>query len=211
MLFVSLEMSAAELTARFASTLSGVPCAAITARNLSSNQKSDLYNAGNSLTDLRIQIDDAPQRTISQISALARMQKRRGGLDVLVVDYLQLVTPDNMQATRDQQVSAMSRGLKCLAKDLQISVICLSQLNREIEKRDNKRPRLSDLRESGAIEQDADIVMFLDRPGTYDTTVDDRDASVILSKHRNGPTGTVKLIWNPLTMTFTDQNYGSSF
>ncbi len=208
MLFVSLEMSAAELAARFASTLSSVPCAAITARNLSSNQKSDLYNAGNSLTELRIQIDDAPQRTISQISALARMQKRRGGLDALVVDYLQLVAPTNGQLARDQQVSAMSRGLKCLAKDLQIPVICLAQLNRAIEMRENKRPRLSDLRESGAIEQDADIVMFLDRPSTYDTQADDRKASVILSK---GPTGTVELSWNPLTMTFTDRNHGSAF
>lgn len=211
MLFVSLEMSAAELAARFASTLSGVSCAAIHSRNLTDDQKSELYNDGNSLIDLRIQIDDAPQRTISQISALARMQKRRRGLDVLVVDYLQLVTPDNAQATRDQQVSAMSRGLKCLAKDLQIPVVCLAQLNRAIEMRDNKRPRLSDLRESGAIEQDADIVMFLDRPSTYNTQADDRDASLILAKHRNGPTGSVELDWNPITMTFTDKNYATNF
>ena len=121
---------------------------------------------------------------------------------MIVVDYLQLIEPDDRRIPREQQVATISRQLKFLAKDLDVPVICLAQLNRAVETRENKRPRLSDLRESGAIEQDADVVMFLDRPPVYDPKAEPSEAYVIIGKNRHGKTGDAKLHWDGPTVSF---------
>ncbi|MEZ6051296.1 MAG: DnaB-like helicase C-terminal domain-containing protein [Planctomycetaceae bacterium] len=149
-----------------------------------------------------LHIDDSPRRTVSRIAAVARRLQRREGLQTLIVDYLQLLTPEDSRAPREQQVAAMSRQLKLLAKELNIPVVALAQLNRSIESRDDKEPRLSDLRESGAIEQDADIVLFLDRPAEYRKDADSTLATVKVAKNRSGKRSNINLRWHAETMTF---------
>ena len=132
--------------------------------------------------------------------------KLERGLDLVVIDYLQLMASDGRNENRQQEISAISRGLKALAKELQVPVLALSQLSRAPEARTNKRPMLSDLRESGAIEQDADVVMFIYRDDYYDKASEVPNlAEVIIAKHRNGPTGTVEMVFLPDTTTFADK------
>lgn len=201
-LLVSLEMSRPEVTTRCLSSISGIPFHLIRSKKLNEGQTADLYGAADDMQSMRIGIDDKAGRTVPQISALARKWKRKHGLDVLIVDYLQIVTPEDARMQPAQAVAQMSRKLKCLAKDLGVPVIALAQLNRAIEQRENKRPRLSDLKESGAIEQDADVVIFIDRKATYDQSGNPTDATFIVAKHRNGPTRDVPLFYHPSTMTF---------
>lgn len=144
---------------------------------------------------------------MAQIIAAARLKIRQTEATAMpcrlvVVDYLQIVAAENRRDHREQQVSQISRDLKALAKSLNVTVIALAQLNRQVEQRVNKRPQLSDLRESGAIEQDADAVLFLDRPAEYDATAHPNLSTVIVAKHRGGETGDVKLVWQPATMEF---------
>jgi replicative DNA helicase len=160
---------------------------------------------GHKLRELKIFIDDTAGRTISQIAAIARRIKRRHGLGLVVVDYLQLVEADERNLPREQQISSITRRMKFLAKDLDIPVIALSQLNRSVEQRQDKRPQLGDLRESGAIEQDADIVMFLHRPEAYDPEDRPGEADLIVAKNRHGPTPTVQLVWLRTMMRFADR------
>lgn len=141
-------------------------------------------------------IDDAPDRSVSQIAAKARRIKRSKGLGILIVDYLSLVGGERQAGdSRQEEVARNSRGLKRLAKQLGVPIVLLSQLNRKNEERHDKRPMLSDLRESGQVEQDADVVMLLHRPEYYDMNDQPGLAEVIVAKNRNGPTGTVKLIF----------------
>ena len=142
---------------------------------------------------------------MSQIAAISRRQHRKQPLAIVIIDYMQLIEPEEKQIPREQQIAGISRRLKFLAKELRVPVIALSQLNRGVELREDKRPRLADLRESGSIEQDADKVIFLHRPDAYDP--DDRpgEAEVVIAKHRSGPTGIVKLTWRPEYMRF--ENY----
>jgi replicative DNA helicase len=144
---------------------------------------------------LKLSIDDTPGLTITELKARARRLKARvGDLGLIVVDYLQLMEGDDRRASRQQQISEISRGLKLIAKDLEVPVMALSQLNRDVEKRQDKRPMISDLRESGAIEQDADVIMFIYRDEIYNPDTEDKgQAEVIIAKQRNGPTGMVKL------------------
>ena len=127
-------------------------------------------------------------------------------LDLLIIDYLQLLESDDRNISREQQISTITRRLKFLAKDLRIPVIALAQLNRSVEQREDKRPRLADLRESGAIEQDADIVMFLHRPEAYDPEDRPGEADLIVSKNRNGPIGNVPLTWIREQLRFGDRS-----
>jgi replicative DNA helicase len=137
---------------------------------------------------------------MTEIAATARRLKRRENLALVVIDYLQLIEPDNPRDPRQEQVAKIARRLKGLARELKVPVLCLAQLNRQAEVSKDNRPRLSHLRESGAIEQDADVVMFVHRDEYYMTNEEDKarvagQADIILSKQRNGPTGDVKLAW----------------
>jgi replicative DNA helicase len=137
---------------------------------------------------------------MTEIAAAARRLKRKHRLGLVIIDYLQLIEPDNPRDPRQEQVAKIARRLKALARELKLPVLCLAQLNRQAEVTKESRPRLSHLRESGAIEQDADVVMFVHREGYYQTNEEDRagmahEADLIVAKQRNGPTGDVKLVW----------------
>jgi replicative DNA helicase len=140
-----------------------------------------------------IYIDDTPARTVLQIAASARRIKRRRKIGVLMVDYIQLVDSDDSRDSRQEQIAKISRRLKTLARELEVPVVALSQLNRAVESREDKRPRMADLRESGAIEQDADMVLLLHRPEQYDQNDQPGIAELILAKNRNGRTGSIKV------------------
>lgn len=201
-LFFSLEQSRRELAQRLLCAGSGVSMTRLRSKNLPTDDRENLAETAAMLGVLKLTIDDTPGRTVSQISAVSRLQKRRDGLSLVIVDYLQFVEPDDRRIPREQQVAEITRGLKNMAKSLSIPVICLAQLNRQIENRENKRPRLADLRESGAIEQDADMVWFIDRPGSYDDKADPEAATLIVAKNRNGQTGDVPLRWVGSRMRF---------
>lgn len=201
-LFVSLEQSRDELAERLLSSLSAVDAARLKSRKLTDRELVRLQEARERLAALPVAVDDGAARTVAQIAAAARLRKRRRGLDLLVLDYVQLVAPEDRRIPREQQVAAVSRALKHLATDLRVPVVCLAQLSRAIETRESKRPRLSDLRESGSLEQDADAVLFLDRPATYDPEAEPSEARLIVAKHRHGRTGDVLLHFDGATMTF---------
>ena len=148
-------------------------------------------------------IDDTPGITVTEIRAKCRKLQLERGLGLIVIDYLQLMQSGKKSDSRQQEIAEISRSLKILAKELNVPVMALSQLSRATTSRTGNKPQLSDLRESGAIEQDADIVMFIHRPGYYDETVENKDlAELIVAKHRNGPTETIPLMWNGETTTF---------
>lgn len=168
------------------------------------SQQDALMSAFGDVQEMPIFIDDDGGPTVAHIARVARRIKRKHGLGLLVIDYLQLLRPDDPKDIREQQVAKQSRALKSLAKELDVPVIVLAQLNRGVENREDKRPRLADLRESGSVEQDADVVMFLHRPEFYDP--DDRrgEADLIVAKNRGGKTGTVTLGWRAESTLFTD-------
>ena len=149
------------------------------------------------MSDAEIYIDDTPGISVMEIRAKCRKLKLEKNIGMVVIDYLQLVQGSNKRnGSREQEISEISRSLKILAKELNVPVIALSQLSRAVEQRPDHRPMLSDLRESGAIEQDADIVMFLYRDDYYNQDSEKKDiAEVILAKHRGGSTGTIELLW----------------
>jgi replicative DNA helicase len=199
----SLEMSAAQITERILSAESEVWLDKITTGNMEKEDMKRLYESGvQKLVGDKIFIDDTPALNLFQMRAKARRLKRKHQVGLIIIDYLQLMSGDGDRfGNREQEISKISRGLKSLAKELQVPIIALSQLSREPEKRkgEQKTPVLSDLRESGAIEQDADLVMFLYRPEYYDVTSDEMGDSVRgethvkIAKHRNGKLETVKL------------------
>ena len=136
----------------------------------------------------------SPGRTLTEIAAVARRLKRKQGLGLVVIDYLQLIEPDNPRDPRQEQVARIARRLKMMSRELDIPVLCLAQLNRQAEVSRDNRPRLNHLRESGAIEQDADVIMFIYRDESYNAESDQRGtAEILVAKHRNGPTGSVRL------------------
>ena len=158
------------------------------------------------LSDAPIYIDDTPGITVMEIRAKCRKLKMEKNVGMVVIDYLQLIQGSGKRnSSREQEISEISRSLKIIAKELEIPVIALSQLSRGVESREEKRPMLSDLRESGAIEQDADIVIFLYRDDYYHEDSEDKNiAEVILAKHRGGSTGTVRLAWMPSYTKFAN-------
>lgn len=190
----SLEMSAEQLTLRLLSTESGIPHHNIRNASISSEEWMELTNVAARLTEYKMFIDDTPLLTVMDLRAKARKLKGENKLDLLVVDYLQLIHSSSRHENRHQEVSEISRSLKALAKELNIPIIALSQLSRAVDSRMDKRPILSDLRESGAIEQDADVIMFLYRDIVYNPEAENPAAAeLIIGKQRNGPTGTVFL------------------
>ncbi|HEX6984816.1 MAG TPA: replicative DNA helicase, partial [Planctomycetaceae bacterium] len=203
-LIFSLEQSKLELAERFLCIRAQVDGHRLRSGLLDEAERHRLMVASSELNEMPLFIDDRPGRTVSQISAIARRLKRQHRLGIVIVDYLQLVEPEDKKAPREQQIAYISRRLKFIAKELDIPVIALAQLNRGVELREDKRPRLADLRESGAIEQDADLISFLHRPSAYDPEDRPGEAEVIIAKHRSGPTGIVTLTWRPQYMRFED-------
>jgi replicative DNA helicase len=191
----SLEMTTRSLVMRMLSSEAQVDFAAFRSGLISTDAHSRLMESAGRLSDAKIWIDDTGSASILEIRAKCRRLKSQHGLDLVIVDYLQLARGDRNTQSREQEISEISRGLKGLAKELDIPVLALSQLNRGPESRkEDKRPMLSDLRESGAIEQDADIIGFIYRDIVYNKETEFEDlAELILAKQRNGPTGTVKL------------------
>jgi replicative DNA helicase len=193
-LFVSLEMGHIEIADRLLCARSRVDGSKIKRGvGLGPRDLSALGKAFQVLSEHAMFIDDTPSRTAMQIAASARRIRRRNEIGLLVVDYIQLVDSDETRDSRQEQIAKISRRLKGLARELSIPLIALSQLNRGVESREDKRPRMADLRESGAIEQDADIVLLLHRPEYYDANDQPGVAEVIVAKNRNGPTGTISL------------------
>jgi replicative DNA helicase len=181
--------------------------------NLADYEWEQLTSKITRLTDAPIYIDDTPALSIFELRAKCRRLKAQKNIQMIIIDYLQLMTSqtDNRGGNREQEISTISRSLKSIAKELEVPVIALSQLSREVEKRGgDKRPLLSDLRESGAIEQDADMVAFIYRPEYYNITQDEQGqplegvAEIIMAKHRNGSTGTVKLKFIKKLARFSD-------
>ena len=188
----SLEMSAEQLTLRLLSSESGIGHHNIRNATISSDEWIDLTNVAAQLAEMKVFIDDTAMLNIMDLRAKARKLKAEHGLQVLVIDYLQLLHSTKKHENRHQEVSDISRSLKALAKELNIPIIALSQLSRAVDSRMDKRPMLSDLRESGAIEQDADVIMFLYRDVVYNPETENPAlAELIIGKQRNGPTGTV--------------------
>jgi replicative DNA helicase len=190
----SLEMSRHEVVKRFLSSVARVDSQRINRGSLQEQDWSKLSAALGRLAEAPIFIDDAANITLMEIRAKCRRLKAKHGLGLVIIDYLQLMQSPRRSENRQQEVSEISRSLKILARELEIPVLCASQLNRGVEYRSDKRPLLGDLRESGSIEQDSDVVMFLYRDEVYNHDTEARgEAELIVSKHRNGPTGTVRL------------------
>jgi replicative DNA helicase len=221
--FFSLEMSAEQLANRILAAEAQLKGPKILSGQLVDDEFHRLLEVARELEELPLYIDDTPALTISGIAARARRLKRTAGLDLLVVDYLQLVRPaSGRDHGRVQEVSEITQGLKAMAKELNIPVIALSQLSRQVEQREDKRPQLADLRESGSIEQDADVVMFVFREEYYHERVkptedDERfpdwqqraerlhgRAEVIIGKQRHGPISTVDLHFDAEYTRFAD-------
>lgn len=192
----SLEMSKEQLVQRMIGSVSHVDLQKIIGGRLDEEEWIKIIDAMGPLSQAQIFIDDTAGLSLVEMKAKCRRLKMEQELDLIVIDYLQLMESDGRQENRQQEISAISRGLKALAKEMKCPVIALSQLSRAPELRSDHRPILSDLRESGAIEQDADVVLFLYRDEYYHEDSDKKNiGEVIIAKHRNGPTGTVELVW----------------
>ncbi|MDY6953156.1 MAG: replicative DNA helicase, partial [Thermodesulfobacteriota bacterium] len=192
----SLEMSKEQLSLRMLSAEARVDSSRMRGGFLSEADLAKINRAAGALYDIPIFIDDSPAISALEIRAKARRMKMEKALGLIVIDYLQLMRGRSSAERRELEISEISRSLKALAKELHIPVVALSQLNRKVEERTNKRPVLSDLRESGAIEQDADVIVFIYRDEVYNKEEDNRNkgiAELILAKQRNGPIGTVRL------------------
>lgn len=199
-LVVSLEMAAMELGDRLLCARARVNGLKVRTGHFTEQEHDSLLQAAGDFYKAPLFIDDTPTRNMTEIAATARRLKRQDGLSLIVIDYLQLVEPDNSRDSRQEQVSRISRRLKGLARELSIPVICLAQVNRQVESTRDNKPQLSHLRESGAIEQDADVVAFIHREEYYQSNEEDREqfrgqAELLIRKQRNGPTGDIKLTW----------------
>jgi replicative DNA helicase len=225
--FFSLEMPAEQLMLRMLSIKTSIPLQALRVGNLDDIQWTQFSSAIDEISSKKLFVDDGGYVTIHHIrSKLRKLKSRHPEISIAIVDYLQLMSGDRGREGRQQEISEISRGLKQLARELEIPIIALSQLNRSLESRENKRPMLSDLRESGAIEQDADIILFVYRDSiyreakekekemkaranneeyqsTFRTKLED-ETELIIGKHRNGPTGTVDLIFQKSFTRFVD-------
>jgi len=194
----SLEMSKEQLVNRLFSLESKVDAQVLRNGNLKDEEWSKLIEGAGIIGDSNMIIDDTPGISISELRSKCRKYKLEQGLDIIMIDYLQLMSGGGRSESRQQEISEISRSLKALARELNVPVVALSQLSRAVEQRPDHRPMLSDLRESGAIEQDADVVMFLYRDDYYNKDTEQKNvAEVIVAKQRNGPIGTVNLVWLP--------------
>ncbi len=231
--FFSLEMPAEQLMLRLLSAKTSIPLQALRVGDLRDEQWSQLSAATDDLASKKLFVDDGGYATIHHVrSKLRKLKTQHPEISVAIIDYLQLMSGEGKEG-RQQEVSEISRGLKQLARELQIPIVALSQLNRGVESRDNKRPMLSDLRESGAIEQDADIILFVYRDDVYREAMEkekemkakaegkeytsefrkksEEDAEIIIGKQRNGPTGTVELVFQKNFTRFVDKTHAPAF
>lgn len=202
----SLEMSKDQIIDRFLALRGAVDSWKLRTGNLEDEDFGKLNYAMGVLSEAPIYIDDAPFLNVMEIRAKARRLQMEQGIGLIVVDYLQLMSGVNSRGAdnRVQEVSEISRSLKALARELNVPILALSQLSRAVEHRDNKKPMLADLRESGSIEQDADVVMFIYRDDYYDKESENKNiAEILVRKHRNGPTGDCQLFFKPEYMKFT--------
>lgn len=223
-LFVSLEMSSIELCDRMLCSVAEVNGHRLRNGTISNDDRRRLVEKAAEISDAPLYVDDSPNRTVTEIAAAARRVRRReGNLGLIAIDYLQLVEPDNPKDPRQEQVAKMTRRLKGLAREMSVPILCLAQLNRQAEASRDNRPKLSHLRESGAIEQDADVVMFVHREEYYHRGEDQAQyagqAEILIAKQRNGPVGDVELVWKKDFTRFEDKapdrldefdNYNSS-
>jgi replicative DNA helicase len=190
----SMEMPAESLTLRMLSSLGRINQTKVRSGQLDEDDWPRLTSAVSILNEAKIFIDDTPALSPTEMRARVRRLKRKHDIGLIVVDYLQLMQVKGGSENRVNEISEISRGLKALAKEMNVPVVALSQLNRGLEQRPNKRPVMSDLRESGAIEQDADLIVFIYRDEVYNEDSPDKGtAEVIIGKHRNGPLGTARL------------------
>ena len=192
----SLEMSKEQLLNRMVCSEARVDAQEVRSVDLADEDWTKISMGAVILAESPIYIDDTPGITIADMRAKCRKLKMEHGLDLIMIDYLQLMSGNGKTQSREQEISEISRGLKALAREMSAPVIALSQLSRACESRADHRPMLSDLRESGAIEQDADVVMFLYRDEYYNPDTEAKNqAELIIAKQRNGPTGTINLVW----------------
>ncbi|MBQ3352894.1 replicative DNA helicase [Candidatus Saccharibacteria bacterium] len=206
-LFFSMEMAKNEIVDRIISDVSGVNNWNIRTGNLSDEEFQRIGDAMEEMDELPVYIDDTSSMTIMELRNKARRAMHDHNIGIVIVDYLQLIAgSDRYKGNRVQEVTEISRGLKVLARELEIPVVALAQLSRSVTGRDDPRPVLSDLRESGSIEQDADLVMFLHRPDYYKQNDDDYEdthiTELIIAKHRHGPVGKIKLYFHPELLRF---------
>jgi replicative DNA helicase len=209
--FVSLEQSRVELAERLLCCQARVDSHRLRKGTLAADDMDRLMDGAGVLRGAKLYIDDAPGQGMLRIAANARRLKLRQDIRVIVIDYLQLIEPENRRDPRQEQVAQISRRLKFLAKELNVPVIALAQVNRSSEDRQDHRPRLADLRESGSIEQDADTVLLLHRPDRYEPGQHEGIIEVIVGKQRNGPTGEITLAYLKQFMRYEDYAPGTPF
>lgn len=203
----SLEMSAEQLVNRLVAMESRVDSQKIRTGDIHGNEWMELTYGAKAIADSALIIDDTPGISVTQMRSKCRKYKlEHPDLAMIIIDYLQLMSASRQSDSRQVEISEISRSLKALARELDVPVVALSQLSRAVERRDDKRPMLSDLRESGAIEQDADVVMFIYRDEYYNKDTEQHGiAEIIIAKQRNGPTGTVELVWMPQYTKFVNK------
>ena len=205
----SLEMSKEQLVNRMLSLESHVEATKIRNGSVNAKDWEGLIEGASTIGESKLIIDDTPGISISELRSKCRKYSMEHGLEIVIIDYLQLMSGSGHNDSRQQEISDISRSLKSLAREINVPVVALSQLSRAVEKRDDKRPMLSDLRESGAIEQDADVVMFLYRDDYYNKESEKKGvAEVIIAKQRNGPIGTTELVWLPELTKFANKANG---
>ena len=202
--FFSLEMGRSEIAMRLLSAEGSLPLQNLRKGMMDQRDWTTLAKTRGKIDQAPLYIDDSPNMTLVEIRAKCRRLKQRAGLKMVVIDYLQLMTSGKRVESRQQEVSEFSRALKLLAKELQVPVVALSQLNRGAEARTDKRPAVSDLRESGSIEQDADMVILLHRDSVYDKEARPGEADLIVAKHRNGPTADIEVAFQGHFSRFAD-------
>lgn len=201
----SLEMSKEQLVNRMFSLESNVDAQKLRTGQLNDQEWERLIESAGTIGKSRLIIDDTPGISIAELRSKCRKYKLEHDLSIIMIDYLQLMSGSGRSESRQQEISDISRSLKALARELNVPVIALSQLSRAVEQRPDHRPMLSDLRESGAIEQDADVVMFIYRDDYYHKDTEKKDiAEIIIAKQRNGPIGTVELVWLPRYTQFVN-------
>ena len=200
----SLEMSKEQLVKRLLSQESHVDSQKLRTGNLADSEWAALIEGAETVGKSLLAIDDTPGITVSELRSKCRKLQVEQGLDMIIIDYLQLMSGSKKAESRQNEVSEISRSLKAIARELSVPILALSQLNRKAEERSDHRPQLSDLRESGAIEQDADVVMFIDRERSENEEAN--KATVIIAKQRNGPIGDVNLMWLPKYTQFKDMD-----
>ena len=205
--FFSLEMSVLQLNYRLLSMVSMIDLEQVMNGRIKDDEWELLFRATKEIANKDLYVDETPGITLSEMRSKLKRLKAEVGVDLVVIDYLQLMQADSRQENRQNEIASISRGLKTLSKELNCPVLSLAQLSREADKRADHKPILSDLRESGAIEQDADVVMLLYREDYYDEEDNPNIAKVIVAKHRNGATGTLDLFFNKPCTTFRDLSY----